>query len=65
MGKATLVRAVCDGRRLVTLDGPEIGALAAGDRVKAVASAVQAVRHEGGVLLITDATPCCQPPPSR
>lgn len=55
VGKATLVRAVCDGRRLVTLDGPEIGALAAGDRVKAVASAVQAVRHEGGVLLITDA----------
>lgn len=53
-GKVTLVRAVCGDRRLVTLDGPEVGALAAEDRLKAVASAVQTVRDGGGVLLITD-----------
>ena len=39
VGKVTLVRAVCDGRRLVELDGPEVGALAAEDRLKTVASA--------------------------
>ena len=33
VGKATLVRAVCAGRRLVELDGPDIGALAAQDRL--------------------------------
>ena len=58
VGKVTLVRAVCAGRRLVQLDGPEVGALAAEDRLKAVASAVTAVRGDGsqsgGVLLITD-----------
>jgi transitional endoplasmic reticulum ATPase len=54
VGKATLVRAVCTGRRLVELDGPEAGALAADDRLRAVASAVSAVRDGGGVLLITD-----------
>lgn len=54
VGKVTLVRAVCAGRRLVELDGPEVGALAAEDRLKAVASAVTAVRDGGGVLLITD-----------
>lgn len=54
VGKVTLVRAVCGDRRLVTLDGPEAGALAAEDRLKAVASAVQTVRDGGGVLLITD-----------
>lgn len=54
VGKVTLVRAVCGDRRLVTLDGPEVGALAAEDRLKAVASAVQTVRDGGGVLLITD-----------
>lgn len=54
VGKVTLVRAVCAGRRLVELDGPEVGALAADDRLKAVASAVTAVRDGGGVLLITD-----------
>jgi len=58
VGKVTLVRAVCAGRRMVELDGPQIGALAADDRLKAVASAVAAVRgdrqHGGGVLLITD-----------
>ena len=50
-----MVRAVCAGRRLVELDGPGIGALAADDRLKAVASAVTTVRNGGGVLLITDA----------
>jgi len=57
VGKTTMVRAVCAGRRLVELDGPEVGALAAEDRLKAVASAVTAVRSDGqggGVLLITD-----------
>lgn len=54
VGKVTLVRAVCGDRRLVTLDGPEVGALGAEDRLKAVASAVHTVRDGGGVLLITD-----------
>ncbi len=54
VGKVTLVRAVCDGRRLLKLDGPEVGALAADDRLKAVAAAVKTVRDGGGVLLITD-----------
>ncbi|OSC32439.1 ATPase [Mycobacterium vulneris] len=54
VGKVTLVRSVCGDRRLVTLDGPEVGALGAEDRLKAVASAVQTVRDGGGVLLITD-----------
>ncbi len=54
VGKATLVRAVCAQRRLVELDGPEVGALAEQDRLSAVASAVGAVSSGGGVLLITD-----------
>jgi transitional endoplasmic reticulum ATPase len=58
VGKVTLVRAVCDGRRLVELDGPAVGALAAEDRLKTVASAVEKVRGDrlqgGGVLLIAD-----------
>jgi transitional endoplasmic reticulum ATPase len=54
VGKTTLVRAVCAGRRLLELDGPEVGALAAEDRLKSVAGAVSAVRDGGGVLLITD-----------
>ena len=40
--------------RLVELDGPEVGALRAEDRLKSVASAVATVRDGGGVLLITD-----------
>ncbi|SPM29129.1 AAA family ATPase [Mycobacterium terramassiliense] len=54
VGKVTLVRAVSDGRRLIELDGPEVGALAADDRLKAVAAAVHKVRDGGGVLLIAD-----------
>jgi transitional endoplasmic reticulum ATPase len=54
VGKATLVRAVCAARRLVELDGPEIGALRAEDRLASVSSAVAALRDGGGVLLITD-----------
>ncbi len=54
VGKVTLVRAVCAGRRLVQLDGPEVGALAADERLNAVAAAVAAIRDRGGVLLITD-----------
>lgn len=53
VGKATLVRAVCAGRRLVELDGPDTGALAPQDRQRAVAEAVATV-GTGGVLLITD-----------
>lgn len=54
VGKATLVRAVCAERRLVELDGPEVGSLRAEDRLARVASAVATVRDGGGVLLITD-----------
>ena len=54
VGKATLVRAVCADRRFVELDGPEVGALRAEDRLKSVSSAVAAVCDGGGVLLITD-----------
>jgi SpoVK/Ycf46/Vps4 family AAA+-type ATPase len=54
VGKTTLVRAVCAGRRLVELDGPEVGALTADDRLKRVTSAVATVRDGGGVLLIAD-----------
>ncbi|MGB0972046.1 MAG: AAA family ATPase, partial [Mycobacterium sp.] len=55
VGKATMVRTVCADRRLVELDGPEIGSLAASDRLSAVADAVVAAGStEGGVLLITD-----------
>jgi transitional endoplasmic reticulum ATPase len=54
VGKATLVRAVCAGRRLIELDGPDVGALAAQERLKAFADAVATVRNGGGVLLITD-----------
>ncbi|MDT5279128.1 MAG: hypothetical protein QOJ20_323 [Mycobacterium sp.] len=54
VGKSALVRAVCANRRLVELDGPEVGALRAEDRLKSVSSAVATVRDGGGVLLITD-----------
>jgi transitional endoplasmic reticulum ATPase len=55
VGKATLVRAVCAQRRLLELDGPEVGALSAEDRLASVTSAVATVRNGGGVLLVTDA----------
>jgi transitional endoplasmic reticulum ATPase len=54
VGKATMVRAVCRERRLVELDGPDVGALRAEDRLASVSSAVATVREGGGVLLITD-----------
>ena len=54
VGKAAMVRAVCADRRLVELDGPEVGAQRAEDRLKSVAAAVTSVRDGGGVLLITD-----------
>jgi transitional endoplasmic reticulum ATPase len=54
VGKATMVRTVCADRRLVELDGPEVGALTAADRQATVARAVRTVRDGGGVLLITD-----------
>ncbi|MUL81815.1 MULTISPECIES: AAA family ATPase [unclassified Mycolicibacterium] len=54
VGKATTVRTVCAERRLVELDGPEVGALAADDRLSRVSNAVATVRDGGGVLLISD-----------
>ncbi|MDA2891656.1 AAA family ATPase [Mycolicibacterium sp. BiH015] len=54
VGKATLVRTVCAGRRLVELDGPEVGSLRPEDRLANVSSAVAAVRDGGGVLVVTD-----------
>ncbi len=63
VGKATLVRAVCAGRRVVELDGPDVGALAAQDRLKAATDAVAAVRDGGGVLLITDIDALLPTPP--
>ncbi len=54
VGKATLVRTVCAGRRLVELDGPEVGSLRPEDRLAGVSSAVATVRDGGGVLLVTD-----------
>lgn len=55
VGKATMVRTVCAGRRLVELDGPEVGSLRAEDRLSSVAAAVSIVRDGGGVLLVSDA----------
>ena len=63
VGKSTLVRAVCAGRRLVELDGPEVGALVAEQRLKAVADAAATVRAGGGVLLITDIDALLPSPP--
>jgi transitional endoplasmic reticulum ATPase len=63
VGKATMVRAVCAGRRLVELDGPDTGALAAQDRQRAVAEAVATVVSGGGVLLITDIDALLPAPP--
>ncbi len=54
VGKSTLVRAVCADRRVIELDGPEVGALATEERLKRVAAAVAGIRDGGGVLLITD-----------
>ncbi len=57
VGKTTLVRAVCSNRRVVELDGPEVGALAADDRLQRVTSAVATagqVDSDGTVLLIAD-----------
>jgi transitional endoplasmic reticulum ATPase len=57
VGKTTLVRAVCASRRVVELDGPEVGALTADDRLKRVTSAVAAAGEAdsgGAVLLIAD-----------
>ena len=54
VGKARLVHAVCAGRRLVDLDGPDTGALAANERQQAVTRAVADATNGGGVLLITD-----------
>ena len=54
VGKATLVRAVCAGRRLVELDGPDAGALARTRPAEGRADAVATVCNGGGVLLVSD-----------
>ncbi len=63
VGKARLVRAVCAGRRLVDLDGPDTGALAATERHQAVARAAADVIAGGGVLLVTDIDALLPDPP--
>ena len=63
VGKARLVRAVCAGRRLVELDGPDTGALAATERHQAVARAAADVIAGGGVLLVTDIDALLPDPP--
>lgn len=63
VGKTKLVRTVCSGRRLVELDGPEVGSLRPEDRLANVSSAVASVRDGGGVLLITDIDTLLPVPP--
>ena len=63
VGKARLVRAVCAGRRLVELDAPYTGALAATERHQAVARAAADVIAGGGVLLVTDIDALLPDPP--
>jgi transitional endoplasmic reticulum ATPase len=63
VGKARLVRAVCARRRLVRLDGPDTGALAADERLQAVVRAVAEVMNGGGVLLVTDIDALLPEPP--
>ncbi|MBS9375628.1 AAA family ATPase [Rhodococcus sp. B50] len=53
VGKATFVRSVVSGRRLVEVDGPGVGALAADERLRRISAAAESVRS-GGVLLLTD-----------
>ncbi len=55
VGKATLARAVSAPRRIVELDGPNVGAAESGARLREVALAVSEVcSGTGGILLITD-----------
>ncbi len=63
VGKARLVRAVCAGRRLVRLDGPDTGALAANERQQSVSRAVADVINGGGVLLVSDIDALLPEPP--
>lgn len=63
VGKARLVSAVCANRRLVRLDGPDTGALAANERQQAVARAVSDVMNGGGVLLVSDIDALLPEPP--
>ena len=63
VGKARLVHAVCAGRRLIDLDGPDTGALAATERHQGVARGVADVINGGGVLLVTDIDALLPEPP--
>ncbi|MEV6358998.1 AAA family ATPase [Nocardia asteroides] len=55
VGKTTLARAVAAPRPVVELDGPSVGAMESGSRLREVAEAVGDVAAgRGGILLITD-----------
>ena len=66
VGKVTLVRAVCDGRRLVELDGPEVGALSCRrpSQNRGLGGA-DGARRRRRVADHRCRTPCCRLPPSR
>jgi transitional endoplasmic reticulum ATPase len=57
VGKTALVRAVCAGRRLIELDSPEVGALAAEDRLQRVAASE--------CYSSPTSTQCCRSPRNR
>ncbi|MEU3009673.1 AAA family ATPase [Nocardia asteroides] len=55
VGKTTLAKAVAAPRPVVELDGPSVGAMESGSRLREVAEAVGDVAAgRGGILLITD-----------
>lgn len=54
VGKATLVASVAEDRRVVAVDGPLTGSLAADQRLEAVRTLAGEVVAEGGILLLTD-----------
>ncbi|MFD1815171.1 AAA family ATPase [Rhodococcus gannanensis] len=54
VGKATLARSVLAGRNVIELDGPAVGALESAARLQRVTGAVTRIRHDRGVLLVTD-----------
>lgn len=54
VGKATLVASVAGSRRVVAVDGPLTGSLAAEQRLEAVRTLVEEVLDGGGILLLTD-----------
>ncbi len=57
------MRSVVADRRLVEVDGPGVGALAADERLRRISAAAEAVRG-GGVLLLTDVDAVLPPTPN-